>query len=177
MTEARDRVLKMLKTALDMEEKGRAFYEKAAKECSNKFGNEMFNALLNDEIVHVERIKKIYEALTHDHPWDSGWQNVEHKPKDLRSIFSSLVKQHKDQIKSCASDISALDVGLDFENKSVTFYENELKLATDPIEQEFIRKMIVEERGHHQALADSKLYLQDPAAWYNEHEKSMSDAG
>jgi len=60
---------------------------------------------------------------------------------------------------------------IDFEMRSVEFYEEQLPKATDSLEQEFIKKMIVEERGHHAALTDMKFYLSDPAGWFREKER------
>ena len=53
----------MLSTALDMEEKGMAYYEKALKTAENKLGRDIFAGLKEDEGKHMERIKKIYSSI------------------------------------------------------------------------------------------------------------------
>jgi len=62
-------------------------------------------------------------------------------------------------------------VGIDFEMRAITFYQEHLEQATDPLEREFIEQLITEEKSHHTALSDMKLYLSDPAAWFGEQER------
>ena len=44
----------MLATALEMEEKGKAFYEKAGKSCRDPQCREIFSTLMADEMLHTE---------------------------------------------------------------------------------------------------------------------------
>ena len=170
MTATNERAVAMLKTALEMEEKGYAFYEKAIASTVNPLGKEIFTTLAKDETVHVNRIKSIYERLTGSQDWGTDWQSmaIEHTP--LTQIFRDLAAKHGKEITAATSDIEAVDVGIDFEQKSVTFYQDELGLATDPVEKRFIEKMVGEERDHFKALSDLKLYLTDPSAYFTEQE-------
>jgi len=73
------------------------------------------------------------------------------------------------------SDLEALDTGIDFEARSVEFYEKQLTKAINPPEQEFIRKMVTEERGHHAALTDMKFYLPiRPAGFVRRKEEALT---
>lgn len=56
--------VEMLKTALEMEEKGFNFYEQTIKTCKNPLGTEIFTTLRNDELLHKDRIKAIYKSMT-----------------------------------------------------------------------------------------------------------------
>ncbi|MBW2623276.1 MAG: hypothetical protein JRD68_10250, partial [Deltaproteobacteria bacterium] len=115
-----DRSREMLATALSMEEKGRAFYEKAASDCSNNFGREMCLQLKDYEDVHVERIKTIYESLEGGAGWSEDWTGM--KPsQDLGAVFRELASSHVKDFTSNAGDLEILDVGLDFETKSIAF--------------------------------------------------------
>jgi rubrerythrin len=73
--------------------------------------------------------------------------------------------------------MEALDTGIDLEARSVEFYEKQLTEAADPLEQEFIRKMVAEEKGHHAVLKDMKFYLSDPEDWFRERESGGLDGG
>jgi hypothetical protein len=63
MTASRDRFTQMLCTAQEMEEKGRAFYEKARSTSENPLGKEIFACSLRTN-VHLERIRKISDSRT-----------------------------------------------------------------------------------------------------------------
>jgi len=167
----------MLKTALDMEEKGRVFYEKAARTCSNTFGRDMFATLIQDEIAHTQRIKKIFAGIEANKSWTDEWKQFEGHKGNLTEMFYKFTEKNGKMIKADTKDIEALDIALDMEEKSISFYDGYLKDAKDPIERAFIEKMVVEERSHFTILKDTKFYLTNPVGWFNEHEKSSFDAG
>jgi rubrerythrin len=171
-----DRALKMLSTALEMEEKGRAFYERVVSTCTNSVGREMFKVLLEDEKVHMGRIKKIYESLCGGEDWCT-WDGSELPHGNLTAIFKKMAKEHGSKINVETGDLEALDIGIDFEARSVEFYEEQLKKATDKLETDFIKEMISEEKSHYAALEDMKLYLSDPASWFREREHGGLDGG
>ncbi len=167
--------IEMLKTALDMEDKGRLFYEKAMKSCENPVGKEIFTILKNDEDVHTLRIKVIYNQLTQGKTWNADWKNVQDAHADLRIIFRDLATKHGNKISANTNDVDALNIGIEFEMKAVGFYTEALARATDNLERDFIQQMIDEEKNHHDTLTDMKLYLVDPAAWFMEQEHSTMD--
>jgi rubrerythrin len=171
-----DRSLKMLSTALEMEEKGRAFYERVVSTCTNSVGREMFKILLEDEKIHMDRIKTIYKSLSGSEVW-CAWDNLEAPHGNLAAIFRKMAKEHGSKITVGTDDLEALDIGIDFEARSVEFYEAQLQKATDKMETDFIKEMISEERSHYAALEDMKLYLSDPSSWFRERERGGLDGG
>ena len=90
--------------------------------------------------------------------------------KGITQLFKGMAAAHGPSIKADTSDLEALDVGIDLENRAVAFYEGHLAKARDPMEREFIERMVAEERFHHSALVDMKAYLVDPTAWFTERE-------
>ena len=177
MTHHFNRSLTMLATALEMEEKGKSFYSKAIGECHNDLGLKIFSMLKQDEDIHIQRIKSIYEHLQGTHTWDESWKTMGLEHKDLTVVFRELAATHQKTIKADTGDLAALDVGLDFEFRSVRFYEEQLKAAEDPLEIEFVKHMIEEERSHHSALLEMKAFLSDPAAWFRGVERGAFDGG
>ena len=173
----RNRSEELLKTALEMEIKGKAFYDKATATCKSELGREIFAMLAKDEVVHVERIKNIYNSLETTNKWTSDWQKISKAPTPINTIFKDLVAKHKTTTKADTSDLEALDVGIDLETKAVSFYENQLKSSNDPLEKVFSEKMIAEEKSHLAVLIDTKLYLENPAAYYVEMERPGFDRG
>ncbi len=166
----------MLSTALEMEEKGKAFYERVVSTCKNSVGREIFTMLLEDEKVHMDRIKKIYDSLCEGEDWCT-WDGSELPHSDLTAVFRKMAKDHGSKITVDTNDLEALDIGIDFEERSVEFYEEQLKKATDELETAFIKEMIAEEKSHYATLEDMKLYLSDPAAWFRERERGGLDGG
>jgi rubrerythrin len=172
MTETRDRFTQMLCTAQEMEEKGRAFYEKALATCENPLGKEIFRLLIDDEKVHLERIRQISDSLTKVQGWSEDWKKLQCPYQDLGKVFRDLAaRQNKAELAN-SSDLEALKLAQDFELRSVELYENQLPRATDPLEKAFLVQMIVEEKAHYRALQDTTYYLSDPEGWFMEKERA-----
>ncbi len=172
MTESKERFIQMLCTAQEMEEKGRAFYEKASSTSENPLGKEIFRLLIEDEIVHLERIRKISDSLTKDQHWSEDWKNLQCPYQDLGEVFRELTTRYRQAGIAGSNDLDALKLALDFELRSVEFYENQLAKAIDPLEKAFLAQMILEEKGHSQALRDTHYYLSDPEGWFMEKERA-----
>jgi rubrerythrin len=175
MTETRDRFTRMLCTAQEMEEKGKAFYDKAMSTSENPLGKEIFRLLIEDEIVHLERIRKISDSLTRDQNWSEDWKKLQCPYQDLGQVFRDLTSQYRRAGIAGSNDLEALKLALDFERRSVEFYENQLAQAIDPLEKAFLVQMILEEKGHSRTLQDTQYYLSDPEGWFIEKERAGLD--
>ncbi|MBN2723922.1 MAG: ferritin family protein [Deltaproteobacteria bacterium] len=166
----------MLSAALTLEEKGYKFYSEIVEKVSNEVGKTVFTMLRDDELVHIERIKEIYSAITNKEDWSVDLDNLpSHKQSSLSEIFRQLAKKHKDQISDSSDELKALEVGVEFESSAVKYYEKYLSMATEEKEKAFILKMIEEEKEHHSVLTDMQSFYTDPAAWFLEHEHPHLD--
>ncbi len=175
MTQESDKALEILSVALEMEKKGKSFYEKAVSECKNSLGKNIFTILKNDEIIHVKRIKTIYNEIEKSGNWSDAWKSHNPDHNQLSAMFRDIAARNGPDVQADAKDIEALDIGIKFEAAAVKFYEARLVMATDSIEKEFIKKMILEEKDHHRALTDMHLYLSNPASWFDEKQHSGLD--
>ena len=175
MTQEIDKAISILKTALEMEKKGRLFYEKAMAQCKNQLGKDIFTRLRNDEIVHEDRIQAIFEEFQSQGKWGKSWKAFKQEHDPLATMFRNIALKHGPDVQADAEDLKALEIGIDFESEAIKFYEKHLEKATDPIEREFIKKMIFEEKDHHRALSDVHHYLSNPESWFEEKERSGLD--
>jgi len=171
----RERAMQMLATAMQMEEKGHRYYDKQVAECSDDLARQIFEKLRDDEVVHVARIKRIWNYLDRGHPWDDGWDAEGETSGDLQTFFRDLVQAQQEAHVAPKGDLEALEMGIDFEQRAVAYYQNQMDQADGPLERRFIQKMIDEERSHYAALVDVKYYLTDPEAWMQEMERSGLD--
>ncbi len=171
------RALRMLKTALEMEERGFAFYRQATETCRSEAAREVFRTLQMDESVHMKRIRAIFSSLEERGDFGEEWWSIQVEHAALDEMFRDVARRHGEAVRAAQEDVEALEVGVDFEARSVRFYEERLSEATDAVEKRFIEAMLGEERSHHQALQDTKLYLTDPAAWFAANEGAHVDGG
>ncbi len=175
MAQPDNNAIEMVGSALEMEEKGKAFYAKALAECKNALGRDIFSKLKADEDVHIERIREIYNSLTEGGGWTDSWKSRNVEDPGLKEIFQRLAKKHGEKVDMSTDDLDALQIGMEFEQKAVAFYEKHFNASSDELEKEFARRMIEEERGHYAALADMKFYIENPEAWFEEKGRSMLD--
>jgi rubrerythrin len=163
-----DGSIQALEKALQLEIDGMAFYRKAANDVQSTVTKEMFAYLADAEVTHMDRIKQISESLK----MTGNWRHFEHGkvPAGIKEIISRLAKENKDNLVPDATDTQAIDTGLDLEVKSIDYYTGQYAKSDDPNEKSFYLSLVEEENSHYRALQDMKFYLENPEAWYAEHE-------
>jgi rubrerythrin len=60
-----------IKTAIQMEKDGHAFYTKAAGQTKNDLGRTVFESLAADELVHLETFQKIFKGKIDSVEWNT----------------------------------------------------------------------------------------------------------
>ncbi len=169
------RLKQWLETALEMERKGKDFYDKARSEAQNDLARDVFHMLGEEEIVHMERINRIYDSVKEEGVFTDSWKECLPQHEDLVSVFREMAAKYGKDIPQTESDVKALEMGIDFESQSVKFYKDQLNKAESEQEKDFLEKMVKEENSHHHAFADMKFYLSDPAGYFREMEKGQLD--
>ncbi len=175
MGEREEQMLKVFRIALEIEEKGRAFYQGVAETTQNSLGKKVFKMLMSDESVHKKRITMVYQSLSRNQVWSEDWKQQKVDQGGPQKIFRELGKKQSQNLETDASDLAALEVGIGLEFASISFYQERLNQTKEKMEKEFLGQMIQEEKNHHQLLADMKLYLNDPSAWFIEKERHGLD--
>ncbi len=175
MPESTDRSLYMLATALEKEEFGRDFYAKAFKECKNDLGKDIFRTLLAEEGVHIARIRRIYESLSAGKAWSDDWRSLKGTNDDLQKLFRERMSALGSVITADTGDLEAVNLGIEFEQGAIKFYEDQLGHASEGLERRFVEAMSKEERTHFATLSDIKLFLTDPESYYTELERHGLD--
>lgn len=175
MVATSDRSLRMLATALEKEERGRDFYRDAVNRCSNELGKDIFRTLMAEEGVHITRIKQIYESLSSGRVWTREWRALKGTNVNLQELFQKRMAELGPKVQPATGDAEALEIGIAMEQGAINFYQEELQQAIDPLERDFLTRMIVEERGHYDTLSDMRFYFTNPESWFVEHERHGLD--
>jgi rubrerythrin len=166
--------LDMLETALKMEEKGQAFYGEALKVCQTPQALEMFSCLMEDEKVHMSRIRQIYASLNESAGWPQEWGKLP-PHKELENLFRALAAKTRKELDKDTSDLTAIGIALEFEQASILFYQEHRTRTAHPKEAAFLDQMVTEEKGHWRALKDTRYFLTDPEGWFMEKERAGLD--
>ncbi len=176
MATEQNKTLKVLQTAIQMEINGKEYYLKAGQESSNELGKNLLQALAAEEDIHRQKFEQIYDAIRRK----KDWPMTDFQPdggKRLRTIFARATDEIGSNVMAPATELDAIQTGMDMENKTYDFYKNQSKVATYDAERDFYQALVAEERGHYLVLRDYREYLVDPAAWFVEKEHPSLDGG
>jgi rubrerythrin len=163
------RTIKVLQLAVQMEEDGKKFYQKASRKSSNKLAKELFRQLANEEDVHRKKFVEIYKALKRGQNWpEVGAPSA--KGGKIKSLFAEATEALGRTFKVAESELEAIKIAMDMEVRSYNLYHSRSAESTLPVEKQFYKTLAGEERGHHLALLDTYEYLSDPAGWFTKKE-------
>jgi rubrerythrin len=147
-----DAVMLALQKALELEQRGQAFYIKAAERTVNETGKEMYRSLAEDEVLHAEMIQRQMEALEQGAGWQAPGVTLEGEV-DLESpLFPEGEDELAEAVQPDASDRDALLFALKIENDSFDLYQQQARQATDPNAKEMYQYLTVAERTHFNLL-------------------------
>jgi len=176
METEQDKTLKALQIAIQMEIDGKEYYLKASQESSNELGKKLLHSLAAEEDIHRQKFEQIYNAIRNK----KAWPVTDFQPdggKRLRTIFARATEEIGSDIKAPATELDAIQIAMDMENKTYDFYKSQGKNATYDAERDFYHTLAAEERGHHLVLLDYYEYLKDPAGWFVSKEHPSLDGG
>ncbi len=169
-----DELKKALATSLEMEERGREFYIKAAKKSTNRLGKRTFEALADDETRHIIAIKEYYEVMTKKNETPQLRAVMpRHKSIKERLIFGKRESELLKKIKPEADEIKAYKIAMEMENEGYSFYKKTLESVEDPSAKELYKFLISEEEFHFELVSNTYEYLKDPASWFAREEKPI----
>lgn len=161
-------LLKVLTESLAMEEKGHRFYQEGAEKIKNSLGKRMLNRLADDELIHIKRIKDIYNHLMHE-----SADQIE-LPTDQVENFDVIFKRMQDQMKEALDDLTEvgvddeeiINVALELESHAKFYYQEAADKAADPRVREFYQRLALEETNHYELLRKTNNYLENPALFF-----------
>ena len=166
----------VFQTAIQMEIDGKEYYQQMSQRSTNQLGRELFQSLAAEEDIHRQKFEELYEVIRSK----KAWPKTDFQPdrgKRLRTLFSKSVQETGSNLEATATEIDAVKVAMDMENKTFDFYDSQSQNATHDAEREFYESLAAEERGHHLILIDYYEYLKNPASWFVSKEHPSLNGG
>jgi len=161
--------LRLLQTAIDLEEKGKAFFQQAAATTRSEFARRTFLFLAAEEDRHIERIKQFYSDL--EQLGEGQTPEVESSDaEDRLASFNETLVKLKGEIHHSTSDTEAYRAALAFETGAEDFYADQARTASDPQVRRFYEWLIAEEEMHEALLRSCLEFAEDPVEWFRKHE-------
>ena len=143
----------IIEIAVQMEQAGKLFYEKAIQIAADAELKEILSFLAQEEDKHIQDFRKLGEKL------DYNFLPGETYPGEYEDYVRSLVTSHvfninqvEDLLKDIKSDKDIIRLAVGFEKDTIVFF-HEFKNMGNQAAQGVIEDLIREERGHIKKLS------------------------
>lgn len=147
-----------IKTALQLERDGYAYYKKAAEKCPNEYGKKMFEKLANDEIQHLKKFREIAESF---------FGTIDEGEGKHLDIFEDM------DFSTRAGEYAAIDHAIDFERRAREHFKNAAQNAQNEKVKRLFEEIAAEEEMHMELLQAERSYLHKSGIWFDYQEFYM----
>jgi rubrerythrin len=141
----------ILKSAILLEMRGRAFYEKAAQNAESQAVKDLFQTMANEEKGHIKMLSAQYSALKAKGKFISAVG--EFKPEYQKISEMILSNDVIAEISASAFESAAVAAAMGMEEKAIALYAERAETATDPMEKKLYQWLADWETGHLNFLA------------------------
>lgn len=155
--------LSILHAAVAIEEFGAEFYKRLEGCIEEENGKALMRSLARDEMGHKEMIVREIERLSSGQDVKDIGADQQYLDIVPRKVFDSIPT---DRCLTIKEEMSALEVGMDVERRSVKMYEEAAKNASDPEIKKRLDHLTRIEQGHLRLLMENLQLLKDEGAWY-----------
>jgi len=157
----------ILKTAILLEHRGKAFYTTAARESQSEAVRQFFTRMAEEEEEHIEFLSRQFAEFEKSGKFAKNTMQNPAEDAEAAIILSDKIKK---EISAAGFEAAAISAAIDFENRAVDVYQGRANSATDPNEKEMYRTLADWERTHfhmlHQIDEDLKEQIwQDNNFW------------
>lgn len=143
-----DKAIDVLKTAILLERRGKAFYTQAARQSESKSAKQIFEMMAEEEDAHIDFLTRQFKSYLEN----QEFLKSDPAPEEDEAIVEILTEQIKKEINAAGFEAAAISAAIDFENNAIAVYSNRAEEATDPNEKEMYQMLADWEKGHHHLL-------------------------
>ncbi len=142
-----NKALDILKTAILLERKGKAFYTQAARNSESRSAKKIFEMMAEEEDEHIDFLTKQARNYVKNHTFIHP--EPHHEDDHDTEILTEKIKE---EINAASFEAAAISAAIDFENRAIEVYSKRAEEAEDPAEKEVYAMLAEWERGHHHLL-------------------------
>lgn len=174
-----ERLLAVLRDAMELERRGHAFYLQAAEATSAARGKSMFLSLAKDELDHLAYLDGAFRSLLKDGalPAMPAPAQTEPTARPVRPEVFPSPKEAAREIKATAGEVDALKRGMEAEQDSIALYSQAANQAETAEEKALFGSLVAVEQGHLAILQGEYDYVNQTGFWMGFQEFSMESFG
>jgi rubrerythrin len=158
------KAIEILKTALLLERRGKAFYSQVAAQAADPDVKQIFEIMADEEDEHI---KFLSEQFTH-YKEHQRFKEVKFPKGENDTASEILSDKMKESISAASFEAAAISSAIDMETRAIEIYSSRAKQATDPEEKDFYQWLATWEQGHHKILFELDRDLREKI-WNDNH--------
>lgn len=151
--------LQVIKQAIINEIEGFEFYSLAAKQAANEESKIAFEALAQEELLHVNWLKKMYKGLSQNKEDDLLFAH------EIEASPPKIFKWSNVDRKSASLAVSVFGIAVQMEKESIKFYDAAAKNTDIEKLKGFYNTLSSWEKGHLEQFAEEYDNLKED--WWN----------
>ena len=136
----------ILKEAILLERRGKAFYAMAARQTESEAARKIFEMMAAEEDEHINFLSRQFAYYEKN---KSFMKIDEAADTDESTVMAILTEEIKSQVSAAGYEAAAISAAMDFETRAVQIYSDRAVSATDKNEQETYQMLADWEKGHH----------------------------
>ncbi len=155
----------ILKMAILLEKRGKAFYEKVAEHTDDEDVANIFQIMAKEEQKHIEELSDQFKYYKKHNKFREDTYEAKDESKD--SIANVVLSgDMKEKISGAGYEAAAISAAIDMETKAIELYSKQAKEADDENEKKLFQWLADWEKEHHQILDDLNKELKEKV-WYD----------
>lgn len=156
-------VLEILKQAILLESRGKAFYKKIAEQTDNNAVRDFFEIMAAEEQKHIQVLSEQYKAFRRRQKFSPG----DYDANDTSQVASKVLTQEiKAKISAAGFEAAAIAAAIAMEERAVKLYSESAKESVDPEAQALYQWLSGWEREHLNALLNIDKALMEKV-WFD----------
>lgn len=153
----------ILKEAILLERRGKAFYMTAARQTESEAARKIFEMMAAEEDEHINFLSKQFAFYEKN----KSFMKVDDvADTDDTTVMAILSEEIRKQINAASFEAAAISAAMDFETRAVQIYSDRAESATDKNEKEMYQMLADWEKGHHFWLHKINEDLKEQV-WYD----------
>ena len=159
---SQEKPLDIIKGAILLERKGKAFYENAFQNTKSETVGEIFNTLANEEEKHIDILEEQYGHLMREGELKAVKRDE--KPMDISSVV--ITEKVQQEVSAAGYEAAAISAAIALEEQAVKFYSEHASSTDNHIEKELYQWLANWEKTHLTFLSELDRELMENI-WYD----------
>ena len=156
---SKERALDILKTAILLERRGKAFYSQVASTTMIPEARDVFSIMAAEEQEHIDFLSEQYKSVMNDNIFSKQRLSESHANEAI--VDRILNEGIKGKIEAASYEAAAIAAAIDMENKAIQVYSERAAEATDPNEKELYQWLADWEQTHLKLLNEMNKQLME----------------